>query len=162
MQAGAISNEMMIIVQQLQDAYEGDPWFGRPVKALLEEVDEAIAFEKPEGQHSLLELLWHMITWREFTLSRLKPDPSLPLSYFEENDWRPLDHSDRQLWQKGLQRLEETQTELTSILQQQTDELLEKTVKGRTYNFRKLLPGIIQHDIYHLGQVAYITKFLKK
>jgi hypothetical protein len=31
-------------------------------------------------------------------------------------------------------------------------------VDERKYNFRKLLHGLIQHDIYHLGQIAYIKK----
>ncbi len=154
--------EISLISQQLQETYEGDPWFGRSAKALLAEVSEDIAFIKPQGQHSLLELLWHMITWREFTISRLQKDNAQPLQYFEENDWRTLNHSDSSLWQKGLQRLAETQSALTDALQNEQDDILNKNVQGRTYTFRKLLHGIIQHDIYHLGQVAYIVKLLRK
>jgi len=47
------------------------------------------------------------------------------------------------------------------VLQQQQDSLLIERVPERDYNFRKLLYGIVQHDIYHLGQIAYITKLLK-
>lgn len=153
--------EISRIIDQLRDAYEGEPWFGRPVKQILAEVDESIAFEKPYGQHSMLDLLWHMITWREFTVDRIQHSPQMQLDYFERNDWRQLDHQDRTLWQQGLERLQETQNQLLKLLETCTDDLLEQTVRERTYNFRKLLYGIIQHDIYHLGQIAYVRKMLR-
>jgi uncharacterized damage-inducible protein DinB len=65
------------------------------------------------------------------------------------------------LWQEGLQKLQQSQDELLRLLAQKDDALLEQNVSGRTYNYRKLISGIIQHDIYHLGQIAFITKALK-
>ena len=155
-----MSKEIMFLIAQLKDAYEGDPWFGRNTKELLSEVSEHDAFKKLAGEHSILELVWHMITWREFTISRLQPSPEKNLLYFEQNDWRKLDHNDKNLWSQGLNRLQETQNELISLLEMQEEGLLEKIVDERKYNFRKLLHGLIQHDIYHLGQIAYIKKML--
>jgi uncharacterized damage-inducible protein DinB len=155
-----MNKEIIYIEEQLKDAFEGDPWFGRNATALLVEVNEEIAFEKPNGQHSILELLWHMITWREFTISRFKKDATKDIHHFESNDWRALDHSDKSLWQQGLQRLYQTQNELLQIIGTQKDEVLDQNVEERNYTFRKLLTGIVQHDIYHLGQIAYIKKLL--
>jgi uncharacterized damage-inducible protein DinB len=155
-----MNTEILKIAEQLKDCYEGDPWFGKSVKTLLEEVNQHIAFEKPGNQHSILELLWHMILWREFTINRLRKDDSITLQYFEENDWRQLNHNDTSLWEKGLVQLEETQSELIEVLQQQKDDLLLETVPGREYNYRQLLNGIIHHDIYHIGQIAYLNKML--
>jgi uncharacterized damage-inducible protein DinB len=152
--------EIAFIIQQLEDAYRGNPWFGRSMNELFDEVDGRIAFEKTNGQHSIVELLWHMVIWREFTIDRIEPDPEKSLAYFEDNDWQALDHNDRTLLERGLLRLEETQKQLVDLLSRQSDDLLDKQVKERKYNFRKLLHGIIQHDIYHVGQVAYIRKFL--
>jgi uncharacterized damage-inducible protein DinB len=149
------------IIEQLKEAYNGNPWFGRAVTELLAEVSEQTAYQKPAGQHSILELLWHMITWREFTINCLQPSPQMSLAYFEEMDWRALDHNNKTLWKQGLEKLEETQAELITLLQDRTDELLEKKVAERDYNFRKVLYGIVQHDIYHIGQIAYLQKLLK-
>ena len=157
-----MNHEILQIAEQLRDAYEGEPWFGRSIGDILNEIDEAIVFEKPTNQHSILELLWHMITWKEFTLSRLRNDDELPIKYFEENDWRMLDHSDKNLWQQGLQKFSKLHNELIEITRQQNDELLSQRVSDRKYNFRKLLYGIVQHDIYHLGQIAYIKKMLSR
>jgi uncharacterized damage-inducible protein DinB len=156
-----MNGEMLFLAEQIKDAFEGDPWFGRNAKALLSEIDERIASEKPNGQHSIVELLWHIINWREFTISRFKKNSANNLHYFEINDWRAVDHSNKSLWQQGLQRFQQTQDELIELLQQQNDELLNQNVEERNYNYRKLLNGILQHDIYHLGQIAYLKKLLK-
>jgi uncharacterized damage-inducible protein DinB len=156
-----MNKEILQISSLLQDSFSGDPWYGRSVKSLLKDVSEIDVFEKPNGQHSILELLWHMIIWREFTINRWRNDNKKTTSYFEENDWRDLDHDDKSLWKKGLQRLDETQSELIEVLEQQQDNIINETVPGRTYNFKKLLYGIIQHDIYHVGQIAYLTKLLQ-
>jgi hypothetical protein len=69
-------------------------------------------FQKPNGQHSLLELLWHIITWREFTLSRLQPSAEKNSRYFEQQDWRTLDETNKNLWHEGLKKLERFANEL--------------------------------------------------
>lgn len=153
--------EINHLIEQLKDTYEGEPWFGRNAKQLIGEIEEDKAFAKPNGQHSLLELVWHMTTWREFTINCLQPAPGLDLKHFEQLDWRQLDHDNKALWQEGLQQFHATQQRLISVLEQQDDAILDENVKERNYNFRKLITGIIQHDIYHLGQIAYIVKMLK-
>lgn len=155
-----MNKEMQYIARQITDAYEGDPWFGRNAKALLSEVNEQTAFEKPNGQHSMVELVWHMVNWREFVISRFTKDSTKDINYFEVNDWRALDHSDKALLQQGLQRLHQTQAELLEVIGNESDALLDKNVEERSYTFRKLLHGILQHDIYHLGQIAYLQKLL--
>ena len=157
-----MNREILLSAEGIKDAYEGQPWFGRSVKEILNEIDESIVFEKPNAQHSILELVWHMITWKEFTINRIRNDNTTSVHYFEENDWRELDHSDKSLWQQGLQRLAKVQNELVEVVQQQKDDLLAQRVNERNYNFRKLLYGIKEHDIYHLGQIAYIKKMLEK
>jgi len=157
-----MNKEIQYLVSQLQESFNGDPWFGRNAEKLLGEVTETLAFQKPNGQHSIAELVWHMVNWREFVISRFKKDETKDLHYFEANDWRQLDHSDRSLWQHGLQKLNETQELLINILQDQTDSILDKIVEERTYSYRNLLNGIVQHDIYHLGQIAYLVKFLNQ
>lgn len=60
-----------------------------------------------------------------------------------------------------MQKLDEMQSELIDVLQKEKDNRLIEIVPGRKYNFRDLLYGIVQHDIYHIGQIAYLTKLLQ-
>ena len=151
---------MTALINNLQTAFEGEPWFGRSVRDILSEIDAETAMKKPAGNgHSILELVWHMVTWRQFTISRLK-NSGEDLHEFEANDWRVLDHSNPALWNEGLELLFATQKELIQLLSSFDEKRLTEKVEGRQYNYEFLLQGIIQHDIYHLGQVAYVRKFL--
>ena len=77
-----MNREIQNILQQLRDNYEGNPWFGRSIKKILAEIDINTALQKTNEQHSLLELLYHMIIWREFVVSRLQPNPAKNAQYF--------------------------------------------------------------------------------
>ena len=156
-----MNTEVRAIAAQLRDSFEGDPWWGRNARTLLGEVDEATAFQKLSGQHSILELVWHMINWKEFAISRVHEMEGKDLQYFETNDWRKLDHTHKSLWKQGLEKLFYLHTELVDILEVQTDELLDQPVSERQYTFRKLFHGVHQQDVYHLGQIAYIVKLQK-
>lgn len=154
------SKEIQSLIRQLNIIYDGDPWFGRSIKAILSEVDLQWAFKKPNNQHSAAELLYHMINWREFTISRFPKQDEKKLDHFDTNDWKKVDGRDTSLWQKGVTILENTQNSLLNILDTINDDFLKRKVDERDYDFRFLLNGLIQHDIYHLGQIAYVKKLL--
>jgi len=157
-----MNREILLIAERLKEAYTGQPWFNRGIREILLEIEGDKIFERPNGEHSILELLWHMITWKEFTISRLRDDETKHLRYFEKNDWRELDHSDIKLWQEAVEKYHQLHTELVELIRQQKDELLVQRVRDRDYDFRKLLYGIGEHDIYHIGQIAYLSKLLKR
>ena len=154
-----MNNELKMYAAQLNENFSGEPWFGRNIQAILKEINEEIANQKPNGQHSILELLYHMINWRLFTINRLEKSTATVKS-FEENDWQVLDHQDISLWQKGIEQLNDTQERLLNLINTMKDEDLQSPVHERDYENRTLINGIIQHDIYHLGQIAYIKKML--
>ena len=154
-----MNNELKMYAAQLNENFAGEPWFGRNIQAILKEINEDIASQKPNGQHSILELLYHMINWRLFTINRLEKS-SATVKSFEENDWQVLDHQDKSLWQKGIEQLNDTQQRLLNLINTMKDEELQSPVHERDYENRTLINGIIQHDIYHLGQIAYIKKML--
>ena len=154
-----MNNELKMYAAQLNENFSGEPWFGRNIQAILKEINEDIAYQKPNGQHSILELLYHMINWRLFTINRLEKS-SATVKSFEENDWQVLDHQDKSLWQKGIDQLNDTQQRLLNLINTMKDEDLQTPVHERDYENRTLINGIIQHDIYHLGQIAYIKKML--
>lgn len=151
-------SEIKIIADQLAETWQGDPWYGKPVQQLLSGISGSEAYTQPGGQHSVAQLVWHMVNWRQFVLSRIHPEASPELEYFEENDWRQASATSEFTLEAGLKQLEQAQKDLLEAFAQLDDSILDRQVEGRNYNFRKLFYGIIQHDIYHLGQVAYVVK----
>jgi uncharacterized damage-inducible protein DinB len=155
-----MNKEIQSIICNLENTLDGEPWFGRPVYALLREIDSSTVFKKPsKDSHSLIELLYHMLTWTEFTLRRIEKDESLDLAAFEKTDWREIDpaiHS----WDDALAAYIAAHQQIIALLQTKEDSFLREIVDYRQYNFRFLLNGLIQHNIYHAGQIAYLNKLL--
>ena len=156
-----MNTQMLQLAESLKEAYEGEPWFGKSALTLINETTPEMALQQPAGQHSILELVWHMANWRAFTINRVRKDDSVPVEHFEKDDWRQLDHTNTSLWQQGVDLYKKTHNELVELLQQQTDELLAENVLGRNYSYSTLINGILQHDVYHLGQIAYLQKLLR-
>ena len=155
-----MNKEINTIVSNLQDVLAGQPWYGRPVYEILEEVEEAKVYSNPNGEgHSLIALIYHMLTWAEFTQKRIEKDTIQDLAAFEALDWRMIDPAQHS-WKKGVAALKASHKKIIDLLQSKDDAFLEEKVDYRKYNFRFLLNGLIQHNIYHLGQVAYINKLL--
>jgi uncharacterized damage-inducible protein DinB len=152
--------EIGYIITTLHAILNGEPWYGRPVMKILQEIDPSIVYKKPsENSHSLIELLYHMNTWAEFTLKRLEKVEEGDLAAFEKLDWRAIDPNEH-TWEKGMAQFKVTHDLIIELLETKDDEFLSGEVDYREYNFRFLLNGIIQHDIYHIGQIAYLKKLL--
>ncbi|MEP7278130.1 MAG: DinB family protein [Bacteroidota bacterium] len=125
---------------------------------MLNEVAEAKAYTRPaDNSHSLIDLLYHMLNWSKFTQQRIEKQPIKDMAEFEATDWRLIDPAVHD-WQKGLSALRASHHTIIELLQTKNDDFLEEKVDHRKYNFRYLLNGLVQHNVYHLGQVAYLNK----
>lgn len=155
-----MNKEIQSIIRNFENTLDGQPWFGRSVYALLQKVDESRASIKPnKNSHSMIEILYHMLTWAEFTLKRIEKDKINDLAAFEKLDWRKIDPQIHG-WEEGLSAFIATHQHIIALLQTKDDEFLKEEVDYRKYNFRFLLNGLIQHNIYHIGQIIYIKKLL--
>ncbi len=155
-----MNKEIQTIISSLQNILDGHPWFGKAVYEILGEVNEDKVYVKPnDNGHSLIDLLYHMVTWAEFTQKRIENEAIPDMAAFEKTDWRKIDPAIHD-WQKGLTALKTSHNKIIELLQTKEEAFLEEKVDYRKYNFRYLLNGLIQHNIYHLGQVAYVSKLL--
>ena len=108
--------------------------------------------------HTNLVLLRHMINWRLFTISRLEEDANEHTNYFDNNNWRIILNATKENWLDAMNDLAVSQKRLLHLLSMASDGILDNDVPGRRYDYRYLLYGIIQHDIYHIGQIMISIK----
>jgi uncharacterized damage-inducible protein DinB len=146
-------NEIARIEKMLAGAYDGNAWHGPNVKSTLAKINAGDKDARIGNGHSIIELVGHMAAWRHFVAERLKGNAGFQVT--DENNFPVIEK-----WETALQSLEETQKELLSAIKQCTEEKLLEEVPTRKYNFYTLLHGIIQHDIYHIGQIVMIQKSL--
>ena len=65
--------ETEMIADQLERAYRGDAWYGPSVRAVLEDVDAAMAAAHLLAQaHSIHEIVLHMTAWTREVTRRLR------------------------------------------------------------------------------------------
>jgi len=149
------------LTEQFEDYYNQEPWYGNSLLTILDEVSSADAFWQPsKNAHSIAELISHMIYWRLALIKRLEGNLDYKPSMESEDNWRSLEKLKKEGWDKLKNRLDESQQTLVSLMKKQEDSLLEKNYTSKA-TFQKIIVGIIQHDIYHTGQIAYV-KSLKK
>lgn len=146
--------EVERILDQLDRAYGGGAWHGPALVELLKDVDAASAAEHPvPGAHSIAELVRHLVAWQDEAARRLegKGTDDLP----PEEDWPDVGD-----WKSLVSRLESSYRGLRGTIALLDDARLDDAVPGHPGTVYALLHGIVQHDLYHAGQIAILKKSL--
>jgi uncharacterized damage-inducible protein DinB len=148
--------EIKEIFETLRDIYSGDPWHGPNIKSVAESIQENRLYDRISSGHSLIEILNHVIAWRNFVIRRLKGEPEN--GRIEIDNWKVIQQDDKPELKMIIKKLDESQEELLRLLESIKDSDLSGIVEGKTYTLRKMLNGLIHHDLYHLGQISLLKK----
>ena len=159
-------SEIDRIVDQLQREHEGDPWHGSPLLNILESVTAEQASEKPlPGAHSIWQLVLHIIAWKGEVRRRLS---GAPAAEPQEGDWPDPGEPTRERWAQTQARLRSAHEQLVAAARQLSENRLYEATNdtrdrplGTGVSYYVLLHGIVQHDVYHAGQIAILKKGLK-
>lgn len=155
-----MNTEINAIINSMQEVLSGGPWYGKSVLEMLNQINNDVIYKKPnDNSHSLIEILYHMVTWAEFAQHRLERDRDTDMTALEALDWRET-NPEIHTWNNGISQFTAATNKTIEILKDSSDDILEEKVDFREYNFRYLLNGVIQHNIYHIGQIAYLNKLL--
>jgi uncharacterized damage-inducible protein DinB len=145
------------INSQLKRAQEGQAWHGPSLRELLDGVSAAEAATHPiAGAHSIWELVLHIIAWQRIAQRRLTGDAAAEVP--DEMNFPPLADTSDAAWQATLQSLAESNQALRNAIKQMDDAQLDAIVPGAPYSNYVLLHGVIQHNLYHAGQIALLKK----
>ena len=150
--------ELERVREQLERAWGGPAWHGPSVREVLSGVDAGRAAAKPlPGRHSIWEIVLHLTTWVEAgclraTDGRWEPGP--------DEDWPPVGDTSTAAWEKALDRLEGAHRALLDLLAVMDDDRLDAPAGGCDYTAGFLLHGVVQHDLYHAGQIALLRSAL--
>lgn len=149
------------IVNQFEEIYSGKPWYGNSISEIFNAIPGTDAVKKltPE-RHSIVELVYHMITWRYFVIKQIQGDAEFDVSQNDKNDWREINYNNKNLWDDALSDFDKIHKQLISELNNLEEAVLQKTAPLRNYTYEFLLTGLIQHDMYHLGQISLIGSSL--
>ncbi len=145
------------INSQLKRAYQGEAWHGPSLRELLEGVTAEQAVARPiPSAHSIWELVNHIIAWEQIAKLRLEGDPVKNPS--DEMNFPPVTETSEAAWNATLQALEASNQALRNAVKKIDDAKLDDIVPQAPYSNYALLHGVIQHDLYHAGQIALLKK----
>lgn len=154
------------ITQQLLDHQEGKVWIGASYQRILKSIDKHNAFIRPfPDLHSVAEILSHLTTWQKETILKIKTGVGKLTDDCEEN-WYSNEKLQEKKWATILEEYQESLAALITLLQTKEDSFLQEEYydpdfKGN-YPYSFVINGMLHHNIYHLGQLGIIVKFLNK
>ena len=152
----ASRNKIKELVREFTSVYSESPWFGDSILGIISQVTDEGAFWQPnKNAHSIAQIVWHMIYWRQAIIKRLEGDIVYKPSMKSEDNWSNDGKLKTTSWKNIKELLAESQEKLATLLDRQDDSLLDKAYTEKA-TYEELIAGIFQHDLYHLGQIAYL------
>lgn len=149
------------IIRQLHEIQDGSLWFDQCFKGKIGNLSDAEALSRPIPQvHSVAEHVSHILEWRKECLLRFKGMKTDLMNSPE--DWKDNIELSKIGWTNLKNAFYESTLTLIHTLENQDDAYLETKFQDTDYNFHYLIEGIIQHDLYHLGQIGITIKLLNK
>jgi hypothetical protein len=149
-------SELARIADLLDRAGTGGAWHGPSVAELLADVHARRAAEHPiRGAHSIWELVRHIAVWERVVARRLSGERVEPTT---EEDWPAVPAPSDGAWQRDLEDLEHARGELRRALLDFDERRLDEQVPGRDHSYYVMMHGVVQHDLYHAGQIAILKR----
>jgi len=152
-------SESARLADQIRRAFEGDAWHGDSILELLNGVNAKVAAAHPiKDTHSIWELVLHIAAWDGAVLTRTG-GKAVKLS--DKQNFPPVEDTSDAAWSKATERAKHAHNELVKAVADFPDSRLHEQVPGKTesyYNFFYMFSGIVQHELYHAGQIALLKK----
>ena len=151
-------SETTRLEEQLRLALEGKAWHGPSVLEALAGVSAEQASRHPiPDVHSIWEIVLHIAAWQDFVARAVEGEP-MPSNLPEEENWPPVGDKSEAAWRDAAQSLGDGNKRLRDALRKLVDEDLDRVVAGREYSVYFMLHGVLQHSLYHAGQIALLKK----
>lgn len=131
-------------------------WYGPAIAEMLAEITPEMATVKPVGAtHTIAELLQHLLLWNE----RIRnTSESCPMPKWEaEKEWAEAAIP----WSELVERWNKSRDLLEERMRNFPEGDLGKRTPGRTYAYEFMLNGIVQHTIWHGGQIAMVRSMVR-
>ena len=148
-------NELQQILEQYNQTMNGEAWYGDPVWKILDGIEaECAAAQTVASSHTIWQLVMHMAFWEDIATRRF----SGPVTPDEAGNFPNTPAPEEQDWRRTLDRFRASNEEFRAALSRLDSARLGDNTPGGQRTFRYEAVGVIQHHIYHAGQIALLKK----
>ena len=149
-------SEVDRIVDQLTRAFQGEAWHGSAVLEILNGTSARQASLRPiEGAHSIWETALHITAWLRACRRRLEGDRA---QLSDSEDWPSVNDTTDEAWREVLTAMKQALDELRAAISSLDNARLEQPIIAGMSAVYITLHGVIQHSLYHAGQMAILKK----
>jgi uncharacterized damage-inducible protein DinB len=151
--------ETFRLADQIRRAFEGSAWHGDSILELLADVNAKTATARPiKDAHSIWEILLHIAAWDDVVTRRTG---GTAVTLTDAQNFPAITDTGEAAWGQAIETTKKTHHELIRTVAAFPDSRLGEQVPGKTqnyYNFYYMFGGIVQHELYHAGQIALLKK----
>jgi len=145
------------IADQLQRAFDGAAWHGDAVLQILQHITPEQAARRPLPQaHTIWKIVLHIAAWEGVVLKSLRGEPYIMLH--EEDDWPLMLNPSAAAWAAAVELLKTTTMQLIEAMRSFQESRLHDMIPGQNFTFYVAMHGVVQHNLYHAGQIAILKK----
>jgi uncharacterized damage-inducible protein DinB len=152
-------SEAARIADQLRRAFEGEAWHGDSLFEILKSVSAEQAAARPiKNGHTIWELVLHIAAWDSAVRRRMT---GVAVTLSDAENFPAVADTSKAAWSKALAEVRRAHEELISAASALPDSRLYEMVPGKEgahYTFYYMLHGVVQHELYHAGQIALLKK----
>jgi len=130
-----------VLLAQLETTHDEQNWFVPVSKAVTGLTAEQAVWKDGNGNHSIAELVSHLIFWNESKLAKYENPPAFDTFVMT---------SDEASWDAAVRRLNDVLTGLVRVVESADDEQIA--------SWSSTIANISTHNAYHTGQIVYIRK----
>jgi uncharacterized damage-inducible protein DinB len=144
------------ILDQMLRAFEGEAWHGPSVRKTLEDVSAGLAAARTiPGAHTIWELVLHIAAWKSAVRRRLEGDRA---QLTDNENWPPITETNEAAWIEAKMELERAHQGLVTAVAGLDARRLDEPILAELPSIYVTLHGVIQHELYHTGQIAILKK----
>lgn len=151
------------LLNRLKSTFMTQPWYGDSVMKTIKSIPFEAASYSPIGVNdkNIAKLVAHIIVWIEFGIEKLDENRDFDIELGTSLDWPEVDINTSEEWDNLLIKLVSTYDLLVEKIKSIPDQHFIETVAGKSYKTYFMLDGIVQHNIYHLGQIGIFYAMYK-
>lgn len=144
------------IGDQLKRAIHGNAWHGPSVLEALNGLSAKQAATRPIKQaHSPWEITLHITAWLRIMVRRFEgEDPEIT----RELDWPAIAETTEQAWSEAIKDLKKAHKQFQRVIDNTSESELYVKLPTQESDLYFFFHGLIQHCIYHAGQIAILKK----
>jgi uncharacterized damage-inducible protein DinB len=146
------------LLQQYDLVMHSDAWHGDAIWKILDGIPARDAAQRPIADaHTIWEIVTHMTFWEDVASLRLSGERA---GLDEARNFPAMPSATDANWQKTLEQFRTSNEQFRQALSKLDAARLDELSAAGKRSFYNEAHGLIEHNVYHAGQIALLKKSL--